>query len=113
MQVKDQPETSCIGNKWTDDEDNMLILSISIGKSISDIAHEHKRTLGGIKSRLRVIAIRMIEKEGKNIEEVCTILRMNPIEIEDAKMRRDNSIQTKDKSPIRRIETEIDVLKDI
>ena len=113
QKLKDQPETSAVGSKWTEDEEKLLIKSISEDKLIDDIAKEHKRTSGGIRSRLRVIAVRMIETEGKTIEEVSTILRMTPEEIEDAKNKRENMHKIKTKTSTNKSETELDVLKDI
>ena len=113
QKLKDQPETSAVGSKWTEDEEKLLIKSISEDKLIDDIAKEHKRTSGGIRSRLRVIAVRMIETEGKTIEEVSTILRMTPEEIEDAKTKRENMHKIKTKTSTNKSETELDVLKDI
>lgn len=87
-QLKEQPETAAVGNRWTPEEEAQLVDSLGNGKDIDDIANEHKRTSGGIKSRMREIAVRMIESEGKSIEEVCVALHMTSEEIEDAKQRR-------------------------
>jgi hypothetical protein len=103
QKIKDNPETSSFGKKWTIEEEKQLITYINENKSIDDIAKEHKRTSGGIRSHIREIAVRMIRNDGKTIEEVCEILHVTPEEITDAQNRR------KDK----KIETEMDILKDI
>lgn len=126
QKLKDQPETSCVGNKWTDEDEYMLIKSISEAKLIDDIAREHKRTSGGIRSRLRLIAVRMIETEGKTIEDVCATLRMtsedfrsvvrrlhHPNKIDVAKKRREKVAKNTTKLYIEKPETELDILKNI
>lgn len=107
---RENPETAAAGTKWTPEEELQLTNSIMADKSIDDIAKEHKRTAGGIKSRLREIAVRMIENEGKSIEEVSVQLRLTYEEIEDAQKRRAINKTTAPKS---KHETELDVLKDI
>lgn len=86
--LRNNPETSRIGAKWTDEEEASLLELIKTSKDIKDIAKEHHRTVGGIKCRLRDIAIRMIENNEKSIEEVCTIVRMTTEEIYEAQKRR-------------------------
>ena len=113
-QILDNPETSAAGSKWTDDEEKALLKSIGENKPIEDIAKDHKRTSGGIKSRLRVIAVRMIETEERTIEDVCKVLRMTPEEVLDAQKRRKSPTK---KEPTEQSnskpETMLDVLKDI
>jgi predicted HTH domain antitoxin len=104
-ELKENLDLSASGSKWTTDEENALIYSIGNNKDITEIAKDHQRTLGGIKSRLREIAVRLIEKENKSIEEVARTLQMNVQEIKDAQKRRS---VTRVKQ-----ETELDVLKDI
>lgn len=106
--LKEQPETACVGTKWTSQEENRLIESLKMKRNIEDIAKEHKRTSGGIRSRMRHIAIKMINNDGKSLEEVCAILNMTSEEITDAQKRRANGSTPKPK-----IETELDVLIDI
>ena len=99
-----------VGKKWTPEEELQLTSLIKTDKSIDDIAKEHKRTVGGINSRLRELAVRMINK-GKTIEEVCVTMRLTREEIEDAQKRRKYAQTRCDK--IASIETELDILKDI
>jgi hypothetical protein len=91
QKLKDQLETANVGRKWTDYEEQLLIKSIREDKLIDDIAKEHKRTSGGIRSRLKVIAVRMIEIEGKTIEEVSNLLHMTPGEINKLKNKTSNT----------------------
>jgi len=88
-------ETSCVGKKWTSQEETQLLNSVTINKnSFEEIAKEHKRKVGGIKSRLKKIVLNMIEKDGKTVEETAKLLNLT---VEEIKKK----------------ETEIDVLKDI
>lgn len=107
-QLKEQPETSAVGNRWTPEEETRLIDSLGQGKDIDEIAKEHKRTVGGIKSRMKEIAIRMIENDGKSVEEVCMTLHLTLEDIEDAQKKRN-----KQATVPKKLETELDVLKDI
>jgi serine phosphatase RsbU (regulator of sigma subunit) len=103
--LKDLPETAAVGNMWSREEETQLIDSLRQGKDIADIAQEHKRTVGGIKSRMKMIAIRMIEIDGKSVEEVCMKMHLKVEYIE-------NAIQKK-RTPKPTLETELEVLKDI
>ena len=48
------------GKRWSDEEEASLLLEIKSDVSISDIAKTHDRTYGGITSRLREIACKML-----------------------------------------------------
>jgi DNA-directed RNA polymerase specialized sigma24 family protein len=110
-QLKEQPETAAVGNRWTPEEEAQLIDALGNNKDVEEIAKDHRRTLGGIKSRMREIAVRMVEADGKSIDEVCEILHMTSDEIEDAQKRR--AANNKTTAPKTKPETELDVLKDI
>lgn len=115
-QLKEQPETVAAGSKWPPEEEEQLIHSLANGKDIDEIAKEHKRTVGGIRSRMRNIAVSMIENDGKSIEEVCVVLHMTTQDVEDAQKRRNvacNKSSTSKSKVEPRVETELDVLKDI
>ncbi len=107
-----KPETSAAGKKWTYDEEQLLIKDISDNKKITDIAKEHKRTYGGIMSRIKLIAVRMIQIEGKTISEVCKILRMTPKNIEYA-LEKYNKPSKYNIQAQAHVEDELNVLKDI
>lgn len=104
--LREKPEMAAVGTKWTESEEVQLIESIASGIEIKDIAGEHKRTVGGIASRLREIAVRMIEIDGKTVEDVCSTLRLSKDEVLDARNRR--MIAKKSKP-----ETEMDILNDV
>ena len=52
-----------VGLPWDDNEQKELLKSIAKGKIISDIAKEHDRTEGGIRARLRHIAVEYYNKD--------------------------------------------------
>ena len=45
-------ETSRAGSKWSPEEDEKLVKKFTDKKTFEEIALEHKRTIGGIKSRI-------------------------------------------------------------
>jgi predicted site-specific integrase-resolvase len=112
QKMREIPETASVGNMWTVKEEQQLIESLSGDKSIDDIAKEHKRTPGGIKSRINFMAVNMLEKKEKSIDDVCAIFRLAKHELEyrQAKFasKKEKAKQVNDTD-----ETQIDVLKDI
>ena len=50
--LRNNEETSRAGNKWLPEEDDKLVQEITDKKTFEEIALEHKRTIGGIKSRV-------------------------------------------------------------
>jgi hypothetical protein len=50
--LRKNEETSNAGNKWLSEEDNKLVKEITNKRTFEEIAFEHKRTIGGIKSRV-------------------------------------------------------------
>ena len=61
--------------KWSKKEENELLEEIE-EFNIEEIAKLHKRTNGGISSRLCVIASRLMD-EGKSLEEVLKITKIS------------------------------------
>lgn len=66
------PELIRIGKPWSKEEEQNLLNRISEGKSINDISVEFKRAQGGIKARLKKIAVKMLS-DGKSIIEVSKL----------------------------------------
>lgn len=73
MSLKENPETSRVGTKWTIEEDNMLNSQIENSWSYEDIALEHKRNILGIKSRVISKIIYPKIKLGTSILELAKI----------------------------------------
>ena len=89
------------GNKWNDEEEKQLLHLLN-EKSLSEICKIHERAIGGIKSRIRKIAIRMytsnckiddiLSKTKLSQEEFHEILSRNKIE-KTPQVKKDNSIE--------------------
>lgn len=47
----DKPRSNA-GKAWSAEEDKQLLSSFDDGKPLADIAHEHCRTMGGVRARL-------------------------------------------------------------
>ena len=114
QKMKELPETASVGSMWTVTEEQKLIEALSGDKSIDDIAKEHKRTAGGIKSRINFIAVNMLEKNEKPIEDVCAMFRLAKHELE---YRQAKFASKKEKAKAKKEEqtgeTQIEILKDI
>jgi hypothetical protein len=100
--------TGRIGKKWEADEESLLLKRIGEGVSHERIAAECKRTIGGIQSRLRVIACRMVDF-GKTIDEASDVTQLTPDQIIDALQKRD----TPTPKPARAQETSLTLLREI
>jgi hypothetical protein len=79
------------GEKWEDYEINKMLLSIKNKKSISDIATEHERTIGGINSQRRKLAANYYFKDKISIDEIIKFTGLTREEVEDTIKRRSNS----------------------
>lgn len=91
--LRKNEETSRIGAKWSVEEDEELIKELINKKSYEEIALNHKRTIGGIKSRVicNVLYLQYKDKS-KTIEELS--LEYN-IEI-DLVIKYINKVKSKD-----------------
>lgn len=64
-------ETSRAGSKWLPDEDEKLVKEFTDKKTFEEIALEHKRTIGGIRSRVLSHILYKEYKEGiKTIDDL-------------------------------------------
>ena len=97
-----------IGKKWEAEEETLLLKRVSEGVSHEHIAAECKRTIGGIQSRLRVVACRMVDF-GKTIDEASDVTQLTPDQIIDALQKRD----TPTPKPARAQETSLTLLREI
>jgi len=69
--LRNNEETSRIGKKWLQEEDEELMKELIDKKSYEEIALNHKRTIGSIKSRVICLIIYLQYKnECKTIEEL-------------------------------------------
>ena len=87
------------GKRWSDEEEASLLLEIKSDVSISDIAKTHGRTYGGITSRLREIACKMLSN-GREMHYVMEETHLTENQINEALDRNQRSVtktQTKKK----------------
>ena len=56
---EDKEYPSNMGQKWTDEEENLLLEELYNNMDIEMIAKKHNRTIGGIESRRREIVYKM------------------------------------------------------
>lgn len=77
------PETSRAGLKWDNEEDCSLVDKVKDGVSIDDIAKEHQRTSGSIKTRLIVKAIQLMENDNQSLEDVSSTFNLQESDIEE------------------------------
>jgi hypothetical protein len=69
--LRKNEETSRIGQKWLQEEDEELMKELIDKKSYEEIALNHKRTIGGIKSRVICLILYLQYKDkSKTIEEL-------------------------------------------
>ena len=69
--LRKNEETSRVGKKWAVEEDEELMKELNDKKSYEEIALNHKRTIGGIKSRVicNILYLHFKDKS-KTIEEL-------------------------------------------
>ena len=84
-----------MGEVWKEDEVIKLLASIKKKKSIIDIAKEHNRTIGGIRSYIRKLAADYHFNDKRPIEEIQRFTGLTKEQIEDAIKKREikNSIK--------------------
>lgn len=87
--LRENPETSAAGTKWSKEEEENLLKEMQSGKTIAECAKEHKRTEVGILSRLKQIACTMV-LDGKSVDEVVAHTGLTAEAINDACLRQKN-----------------------
>lgn len=70
-----------IGKRWTDGEEDQMLRRIRDGEGLEDIAIAHKRTVGGIKSRINKLA-HIYLNEGMSDSDITKILGLDKYEID-------------------------------
>ena len=106
--LRNNEETSRVGSKWLQEEDEELMRELTDKKTFEEIALNHKRTIGGIKSRVICLILYLQYKDGTktieelsseyNIENDLVIKYINKMEIRDS--RQTNTLQYIDKMEI-------------
>ena len=86
------------GKAWEDTEVGQLLQEIHKKVSLEEIAKIHERTLGGIRSRLRVVACDYYD-EGRSLEEIQKFTGLDITTIQAAIQKRKIARQPKKESP--------------
>ena len=84
-----------MGQKWEQEEVQKLLASIKEKKPISEIATEHERTIGGIKSELKKLAADYWFKDKKPLEEIVKLTGLPKEDIELTIKRREAAMEAK------------------
>ena len=94
---EDKEYPSNMGQKWSDEEEILLLQEINNNIDISIIAQKHNRTIGGINSRRREIAYKMYLKN-VSIEEIIRQTKLDNNSIEETIKKRQNNNSKKIKT---------------
>lgn len=89
QQNPDKEYPSNFGQKWSDDEEKLLLEELNIDMDMHLIAANHNRTYGSIDSRRKEIAYKMHLKD-INIEEIIQKTKLETIQITDIIFRKEN-----------------------
>jgi len=89
--LKEQPETARAGVKWTEEENNQLMTKvIEDGIDVDEVAKEHQRTVGAVKSRIMMNALNMMKERDITLQEVAKLVHIPENEIEIYRQRVEN-----------------------
>lgn len=78
------------GQKWTDEEETLLLEKLSKNIDIELIAQSHNRTTGGINARRRVIAYKLYSNNN-TIEEIILKTKLDEDQIMETIKKRQNN----------------------
>lgn len=94
---EDTEYPSNMGQKWSDEEEMLLLDELNTNIDIEIIAQKHGRTIGGINSRRREIAYKMYLKN-VSIEEIIRQTKLDNNSIEETIKKRQNNKSKKIKT---------------
>ena len=97
---EDKEYPSNMGQKWSDEEETLLLEELNNNIDIEIIAQKHNRTIGGINSRRQEIAYKMYLKN-VSIEKIINKTKLDYNCIEQI-------IQKKTNNNTKKIKTEVD-----
>ena len=113
-QNPDKEYPSNTGQKWTDEEETLLLEKLSKNIDIELIAQSHNRTINGINARRREIAYKLYGNNN-TMEEIILRTKLNKDQIiETIKKRQNNPKKCKPVSEIKHqfsVENEINEMK--
>ncbi len=91
--LRENPDTSRAGLKWDDSEDENVLNKLKSGMSVDDIAKALKRTANSIKTRIIMNAVKQIDEDKKDKNQVIKELKITEADIteyKDKKQQRDD-----------------------
>ena len=94
---EDKEYPSNMGQKWSDDEEILLLEELNNNIDIEIIAQKHSRTIGGINSRRQEIAYKMYLKN-LSIEEIIKQTKLDYNCIQQTIQKRQNNTSKKNKT---------------
>jgi hypothetical protein len=94
---EDTEYPSNMGQKWSDEEEILLLEELNNNIDVETIAQKHSRTIGGINSRRREIAYKMHLKN-VSIEEIIKQTKLDYDSIKQTIQKRENHKSTKIKT---------------
>lgn len=104
------PQLVRAGLKWTEQEDKELMYRLTTGMKIEEIASSHKRSLTGVKCRIMLNGLKMMNLKNMTIEEVSKFI-MIPVEelkkFKEEKEQKSKINKNDDKSNVSNKNTEI------
>ena len=81
--LRENPDTSRAGLKWDDSEDENVLSKLKSGMTVDDIAKALKRTANSIKTRIIMNAVKQIDEESKNKDQVLKELNITEADIKE------------------------------
>jgi repressor of nif and glnA expression len=69
--------------KWDDSEDENVLSKLKSGMTVDDIAKALKRTANSIKTRIIMNAVKQIDEENKNKDQVMKELKITETDIKE------------------------------
>lgn len=109
----DKEYPSNLGQKWSDEEEILLLEELSKNTDIQLIAQSHNRTIGGINARRKQIVYKLYSNN-ISIEEIILKTKLEKDQIIEIIKRRQNNSTKSEVIEIKKlfsIESEIDELK--
>ena len=86
--LRENPDTSRAGLKWDDSEDENVLNKLKSGMTVDDIAKALKRTANSIKTRIIMNAVKQIDEENKNKDQVMKELKITEADIKEYKEKK-------------------------
>jgi len=86
--LRENPDTSRAGLKWDDSEDENVLSKLKSGMTVDDIAKALKRTANSIKTRIIMNAVKQIDEENKNKDQVMKELKITEADVTEYKEKK-------------------------